>query len=82
MRHDSTAWKLLPFLVAQPVVGLRYVATMLEVGQMTSLRAVNTLVDRGVLSEFSGPRRNRVWRQSDVLGVLDSFADGLRRGSR
>jgi Fic family protein len=82
VRRDSTAWKLLPLLVAQPVVGLSYVETMLEAGQMTSLRAVNTLVDRGVLTEFSGRRRNRVWRQTDVLGALDSFAEGLRRGSR
>lgn len=80
IRRDSAAWKLLPTLIAQPVVNLNFVAAMLETNQVTALRAVDTLVERGILHETTGRRRNRAWQQSNVLSVLDAFADGARRG--
>lgn len=80
VRRDSSAWTLLPILVAQPVVNLSFVAIALGTNQMTAIRAVDTLVDRGILGEVTGRRRNRVWQQAGVLSVLDAFADGARRG--
>lgn len=82
VRRDSSAWTLLPTLIAQPVVNLNFVAAALETNQVTPRRAVDAPVERGVLHETSGHRRNRVWRQSEVLGVLDAFADGARRSGR
>lgn len=79
VRRDSTAWRLLPKLIAQPVVNLSFVGAVLETNQVTALRVVDTLVERGVLHETTGRRRNRVWRQADVLSVLDAFAGGARR---
>lgn len=81
VRRDSTARALLPILIAQPVVNLRFVAAALETNIVTATRAVDTLVDRGILSETTGRVRNRVWRQSDILKVLDGFATGVRRNA-
>ncbi|MDN5656429.1 MAG: Fic family protein, partial [Brevibacterium sandarakinum] len=73
---------LLPTLIAQPVVNLSFVAAELGTNQVTALRAIDTLVDRGILLEATGRRRNRVWRQPGVLSVLDAFADSARRSGR
>ncbi|MBM6591336.1 Fic family protein [Brevibacterium sp. RIT 803] len=80
VRRDSSAWTLLPMLIAQPAVNLSFVAVALGTNQMTAMRAVDTLVDRGILREATGRRRNRIWQQPGVLSVLDAFADGARRG--
>lgn len=82
VRRDSASWTLLPTLIAQPVVNLSFVAAALGTSQVTALRAIDTLVDRGILIEETGRRRNRVWRQPGVLSVLDDFADSARRSGR
>lgn len=79
VRRDSAAWRLLPNLIAQPVVNLSFIASTLATNRVTALRVVDTLVERGILHETTGRRRNRVWRQPEVLSVLDAFADGARR---
>jgi biotin operon repressor len=43
-------------------------------------RAIQPLVDAGVLIEFTNKKRNRVWRVPEVLTVLDAFA--ARAGRR
>ena len=42
-------------------------------------RAIAPLVDAGVLTEFTGFRRNRMWQASEVLTALDDFAARARR---
>ncbi len=37
-------------------------------------RPINTLVDAGVLTEFTGFRRNRMWQSHEVIAALDEFA--------
>ena len=81
VRSDSSAWRLLRLLISQPVVNLRFVTEALSTNDVTALRALETLRQRDILRESTGRRRNRVWRQPDVLGVLDSFAEGIRRSS-
>lgn len=81
VRRDSSAWRLLRLLISQPVVNLRFVTETLSTNDVTALRALDTLRQRNVLRETTGRRRNRIWRQPDVLGVLDSFAEGIRRSN-
>ena len=42
-------------------------------------RALRALVDAGLLVEFSGQRRNRLWRAPRVLEALDAFAERAGR---
>ncbi|MGN6605647.1 MAG: hypothetical protein ACTHMS_01365 [Jatrophihabitans sp.] len=44
-------------------------------------RVIAALVEAGVLAEFTGFRRNRMWQSREVLSALDDFASraGRRR---
>lgn len=82
LRSDAAARRLLPLLVGQPVVNTRYVAQALGTNDVTAQRAIDALVERGVVTERTGFRRNRVWQHVGMLDVLDAYAEAIRRGSR
>ena len=79
LRSDAGAWKVVPALVAQPVVNVRFLQDRLGMNQVGAHRALDQLVSAGVLSERTGLRRNRVWRHAGIVAVLDAYAEGLRR---
>ena len=81
LRADATAWKVLPTLVGQPAVNSRYLQQVLGLGDMAALRALDALVDRGVLSESTGKARSRIWQHRGILEVLDAYAESIRRMS-
>ena len=81
LRSQSRAWDVLPLLVGQPVVNARYLKRVLGWGDMTVTRALDALTERGVLVERSGKRRNRVWEHRGILGVLDDYAEQIRRAT-
>jgi Fic family protein len=80
LRPQAAAWQVLPQLVAQPVVGSRFLVQRLGLNAVTAQRALQQLVDAGVLVERSGRQRNRVWVHEGILDVLDAYAARLRRG--
>ncbi|GAA4282780.1 Fic family protein [Brevibacterium daeguense] len=82
IRSDATARKLLPHLIAQPVINTNYLVSVLGVGEMAALRALDTLTDRGVLVEKTGRLRDRVWEHPGILDVLDDYAEAIRRMAR
>lgn len=79
LRSDSAAWKILPRLIGQPVVNTRYLVGALRMNDMTVIRALDALTDRGVLTERTGFSRNRVWEHRGILSVLDAYAERIRR---
>lgn len=81
MRSDAAAWKVLPQLIAQPVVNTKYLARTLKLGEMAALRAIRLLEERGVLSETTGGARNRIWQHTGILNVLDNYATNLSRAA-
>ena len=81
LRADATAWKVLPTLVGQPAVNSRYLQQVLGLGDMAALRALDALVDRGVLSESTGKARSRIWQHRGIFEVLDAYAESIRRMS-
>lgn len=81
LRSNSTAFKLLPLLIAQPVISSNYVKTSLGVTDAVAHRAFATLNDRGVLKEKSGLRKKRVWQHDHILRILDDYAATIRRDS-
>src|SRR5690625_3145734 len=80
LRRDATAWRVLPHLVAHPVINTRYLTTNLGLPGGTAQRTLDALTDLGVLVERTGKRRNRVWQHSGIIRVLDAYAQQLRRG--
>lgn len=79
LRPEAGAWKVLPHLVAQPVVNARYLVDALSMNDMGAQRALAALTSAGVLEERTGLRRNRVWQHPGILAVLDDYAESLRR---
>ena len=80
VRAHASAWRVLPRLVGQPIVNARYLKGELGLNDVTAKRTLDLLTERGVLTERTGLRRNRVWQHSGILDVLDDYANGIRRG--
>lgn len=79
-RSDAAAHRVLPLLVGQPIVNAAYLRGALGLNEVAVKRALDTLVDREVLVESSGRRRNRTWAQPQLLTALDAYARRVRRG--
>src|SRR5690606_41801803 len=78
-RRDSVVWPLVDRLPAQPAVAKAYVRASFGVTDVAAQRAIDRLVDSGVLRAPKSAARNRVWVAEDIIRVLDEFAEGARR---
>lgn len=81
IRADAAAWKVLPYLVGQPAVNLRYLTNEIGLGEMAALRALDSLTERGVITETTGESRGRVWQHRGIFDALDSYAATIRQMS-
>lgn len=79
LRPQAAAWRVLPHLVAHPVVNARSVVQLAGLGDQSAQNALGQLADAGVLEERTGLQRNRVWQHPGILGVLDAYAQSLTR---
>jgi Fic family protein len=79
-RRDAAAWRLADLLLRQPVVDGQTVATQLGIASYSARGALGHLVDVGILSEFTGFARNRMWEAKEITSALDAFA--TRAGRR
>ena len=79
-RADSAAWRVADLLLRQPVLDSPTIARELAIPPQNAVRVLEPLLDAGVLSEFTGQRRNRMWQAREVLDALDAFA--ARSGRR
>jgi D-serine deaminase-like pyridoxal phosphate-dependent protein len=64
----------------QPVVDAAAVVDQLGTREARALRPINAFVEAGVLTEFTGFRRNRMWQSREVIAALEEFA--ARAGRR
>jgi len=79
-RRGAAAWRLADVLVRQPVIDAATAARELDVTPQNAQRAIGALATAGVLDEFTGFARNRMWQAREVLDALDEFA--ARAGRR
>jgi Fic family protein len=79
-RAGASAWRLADMLLSQPVVDATTVASALSLAAGNVQRSITPLVDAGILTEFTGFKRNRMWQAGEVLSALDEFA--ARAGRR
>ncbi|CAN5138449.1 Fic family protein [soil metagenome] len=84
LRSDAAARRVSALAIAHPVLNSDIVARELNVAPPTAFRALDALVDRGVLKAANSQRRNRIWLADPVLSALDDFAAraGRRRRAR
>ena len=68
---EAGAWKVLPHLIAHPVINSAYLQEHLGIrNAMAAGRALKRPTAAGVLREATGLRRNRVWQHHEILGIL------------
>ncbi|MFF2084972.1 Fic family protein [Nocardia sp. NPDC058176] len=79
-RRGSTPWRLIDIALRQPVLDAPTAADALGITDSNAVRTISALVEVGVLTEFTGLRRNRLWQAREVLDALDDFA--RRAGKR
>ena len=79
LRSDATAKKVVPHLVAHPVINAAFLQRRLALSGVTAQRALAQLADAEVLDERTGKRRGRVWQHTGIIDVLDDYARSLRR---
>ncbi|WP_248581565.1 Fic family protein [Nocardioides sp. InS609-2] len=79
-RSDAAVWRALPLVVSQPAVTVNYLMDNLAISQPAALRAVNQMIEAGVLESVGNPQRSRVWAAPEVTSALDEFA--ARAGRR
>lgn len=80
LRPQAVAWRVLPHLVAHPVLNARHLEDRFAMSAPTAQRALAQLTEAGVLTERTGLKRGRVWQHAGILTVLDAYAASLRRG--
>jgi Fic family protein len=79
-RRGAAAWKVADLLLRQPVIDAATVGAELGIAPQNAQRAIAPLAEAGVLTEFTGFTRNRMWQAREVLTALDDFA--ARAGRR
>lgn len=80
LRSDAAARRVSVLAIAHPVLNSDLIARQLSVAPPTAFRALDTLVERGILKTANSQRRNRIWLAQPVLNALDDFA--ARAGRR
>jgi Fic family protein len=78
-RSDSSVHRVKSYLLGQPVVKTRAIASELGISDVAAQTAVDRLVDAGVLTQCSTGRRNRIWQAPEILAALDAFGARARR---
>lgn len=78
-RRDAAVWKVLPHLIAQPVINSRYLRSAVGLSKPQAERALRALADADVLVPRNTAKRNVVWEHRGILDVLDDYAASLHR---
>ncbi|SFS63058.1 Fic family protein [Saccharopolyspora flava] len=82
LRRDSAGHRILDVLARQPVMDAAFAQRELDISASAARRAFAELEGVGIVTEFSGMKRNRCWRSDEVLLALDSFAGKAGRRGR
>ncbi len=78
-RSDSSVHHVKNYLLRQPVVSTKTVASELSISDVAAQNAIDLLVSSHVLTQSSAGRRNRTWQAPEILAALDAFAARARR---
>jgi Fic family protein len=80
-RRDSAADRLLPQLIAYPVVTVDDVRGLTGASRAAAFNAIGSCAGAGVLREISGQQRYRLFEAGEVFDVLTGYERTLATGS-
>ena len=70
-RTSALLLKLVDQLFRNPFVNLASAGRLLDVRPQSAQNNINQLIQRGILAEITGQRRNRIYAARDVLRILE-----------
>lgn len=70
-RTSALLLKLVDHLFRNPFVNLSWARKTLNVGAQSAQNNINQLLERGILKEVTGQKRNRIYAAREVLRILD-----------
>lgn len=76
-RADAAVRTLIDRLPAQPVIDVATAIEIAGVSRPAAARAIDQLVDAGILRALDRRQRNRRWETPDVFALLDDFERDL-----
>jgi len=79
-RAGSTTAQILSMLMDTPAIDAEMVAAKAGVSSTAAYKALDRLVEAGVLHELTHSKRDRAWATTDVLAEIDALNDRLRTG--
>jgi len=79
-RRDAAAWRVLPHLIGQPAITVKFVQEATGVSVPAAQNAIDQLRSAEIIEPATANQRNRVWIADGVIAALDDFA--ARAGRR
>jgi len=67
----STAGKLVELIFMKPVLNAKVAQEYLKVTFPAAQKAINALLDEGILTEITGGKRNKVYAAREILKILE-----------
>lgn len=80
VRADALSRRVLEELPRQPVLNVSAVEHRFDTSNTAARRALEQLEDAGIIREFTGKQRSRLWVAEQLTDLLDEF--GRRAGRR
>lgn len=74
-RRGAAAWGLADLVMTRPVVDSRFVAERLGVSPLNAQRAIDRLVEDGVIVQIGRGTRDRVWQAPEIIQAMEDFAE-------
>ncbi|MFU8842006.1 MAG: helix-turn-helix domain-containing protein [Nitriliruptoraceae bacterium] len=71
----NTTLRLAESLLDRPYVTAKHVTREFDVTAPTAQKAIDSLVDEGILTEVTGRKRNRVYRSPRIMDVVYGVHD-------
>ena len=79
VRSDAAVWRVLPNLIAQPIINTRYLQQVVGLSKPQAERAIKTLSERGVVVARTGKQRSVVLLQSLKMPMLKGYVYSVGR---
>jgi Fic family protein len=75
-----TAMKLVELIFVKPVLNARVAQEALKVTYPGAQKAINALVEQGILAEITGGKRNKVYEARRILEILEETSSPMEGG--
>ena len=80
-RLPPTAGQLVELIFMRPVLNAKVAQEFLKVTYPSAQKAINALLEQGILAEITGGKRNKAYAAKEILGILEEDTLSKREGT-